>query len=215
LDKILGILLIALLALVTAVSISYYVLNQPNPTQNNPSTKPTPSPSGEPTEPASTSEPSVPEFSLKVVAHPYDVPPTTTTDPYTGENIITSYGYREENKSVEITVENQPFTSTLDASGNYTSLYYGVRFKGSYTDEWSQAYSEYNASKFDYTVISISLRQIGSVSVGDKIDFQVRALIGYEVTKAYDSILPPEMKYYHEFIGQAGDWSSTQNISVP
>ena len=208
--KIVGILLIALLAIVTAASLSYYILNQPNQTQNTPSATPTPSPSAAP-----IAEPSVPEFSLKVVAHPYDVPPTTTTDPYTGENIITSYGYREENKSIEVTIKNQPFTSTLDASGNYTSLYYDVRFKGYYTDVWRYAYKDYNASDSDYTVLSISLRQIGSVSVGGKIDFQVRALIGYKITKAYDSILPPEMRYYHEFIGQAGDWSSTQTITIP
>ena len=216
-DKIAGILLISLLAIVSGVSLSYYVLSQPNQTSNNPSptTSPNPSPSGEPTESASIPDTSVPEFSLKVVAYPYDVAPTTTTDPYTGENIITSYGYREENKSIEVTIKNQPFTSTLDASGNYTSLYYDVRFKGHYTDVWSYAYTDYNASDSDYTVISISLRQIGSVSVGGQIDFKVRALIGYKITKAYDSILPPEMQYYQEFIGQAGDWSNTQTITFP
>lgn len=80
---------------------------------------------------------SVPEFTLKLVAHPYDVPSTYEIDPYTGEKIITSYGYHEENKSIEVTIKNQPFTSTLDASGNYTSLYYNVRYKGNYADEWS------------------------------------------------------------------------------
>jgi hypothetical protein len=33
LDKLAGILLIALLAIVTAVSLSYYAFNQPNPEQ--------------------------------------------------------------------------------------------------------------------------------------------------------------------------------------
>jgi hypothetical protein len=167
-------------------------------------------------------KPSVPEFSLKVVAYPYDVAPTITIDPYTGKNITTSYGYREENKSIEVTIKNQPFTSTLDASGNYTSLYYDVRFKGHYSDDWYYADSAYNASNSDYTVIAISLRQIALVSPGerpisdgDQIDFKVRALIGYKITKAYDSIgLPPELRYYHEFIGQAGDWSNTQTITI-
>ena len=85
----------------------------------------------------STPKPAIPEFTLKLVAHPYDVPSTYEIDPYTGEKIITSYGYHEENKSIEVTIKNQPFTSTLDASGNYTSLYYNVRYKGNYADEWS------------------------------------------------------------------------------
>jgi len=166
----------------------------------------------------SMSKPSVPEFTLKLVAHPYDVPSTYEIDPYTGEKIITSYGYREENKSIEVTIKNQPFTSTLDSSGNYTSLFYNVRYKGHYSDEWTPSEQSlstifYNASNSDYTVISISLLKIGSVSIDGEIDFQVRALIGYSIAKAYGSILPPEMMIYHEFIGQAGDWSNTQTIS--
>jgi hypothetical protein len=163
---------------------------------------------------SSIPKPSVPDFSLKVVAHPYDVAPTTTIDPYTGDEIITSYGYREENKSVEVTIKNQPFTSTLDVSGNYTSLYYNVQFKGQYTDEWKNARAFYNASNSEYTVISISLIPY-QIPDGSPLDFQVRAFTGYAVKKAYDSILPPEMQYYYEYIGQTGDWSNTQTITIP
>ena len=157
--------------------------------------------------------PSVPEFTLKLVAHPYDVPSTYEVDPYTGEKIITSYGYREENKSIEVTIKNQPFTSTLDASGNYTSIYYNVQFKGQYTDEWNNARAFYNTSNSEYTVISISLIPY-QIPDGSPLDFQVRAFIGYAVRKAYDSILPPEMMIYYEYIGQAGDWSNIQTITV-
>jgi len=164
----------------------------------------------------SITKPSVPEFSLKVVAYPYDVPPTTTIDPYTGENITTSYGYHAENKSIEVTIKNQPFTSTLDTSGKYTNLYYNVQFKGHYTDEWSYAQSYYNASKSDYTLIYISFEhQTISFPAGSQIDFQVRTLIGHQDKMAYDSILPPEMKYYHVFSGQTGDWSDTQILTIP
>ena len=80
--------------------------------------------------------PSVPEFTLKLASYPYDVAPTTYTDPYTGKTTITNYGYHSENISVVLTIKNQPFISTLDASGNYTSLYYNVRFKGHFVDDW-------------------------------------------------------------------------------
>jgi len=162
-------------------------------------------------------KPSVPEFSLKVVAYPYDVAPTTTIDPYTGKNITTSYGYHEENKSIEVTIKNQPFVSTLDESGNYTSLYYNVQFKGHYGNEWSYAYSYYNASKSDCTVISIGFEhQTISFPVGGEIDFQVRALIGHQDKMKYDTgaLLPDYMRYYDVFVGQTGDWSSTQTIKI-
>ena len=63
-------------------------------------------------------KPSIPEFTLKLVANPYDVPPTNSTkiDPYTGEETVTIIpGYHVENKLIEITIRNQPFTDyTLD-----------------------------------------------------------------------------------------------------
>ena len=50
-------------------------------------------------------KPSVPEFTVKLVAHPYDVPTTYSTDPYTGET-ITHAGYHMENKSIEVSIKN-------------------------------------------------------------------------------------------------------------
>ena len=52
----------------------------------------------------SLSKPSVPEFSLKLAAHPYDVPPTYEIEPYTGEKVLPEEGYHVENRSVEITI---------------------------------------------------------------------------------------------------------------
>lgn len=37
------------------------------------------------------SKPSVPEFTVKLVDNSYDVPPTQTTDPYTGTKTIPGY----------------------------------------------------------------------------------------------------------------------------
>lgn len=101
-------LLIAILAVVSVASLSYYVLSQPNENQDNPSLTPTPSPSEKPTEPASIPTPSVPEFTLKYVDNSYDVPSstTTTTDPYTGEQTITTEpGYHVANETIEVTIK--------------------------------------------------------------------------------------------------------------
>ena len=146
-----------------------------------------------------TPKPSVPEFSLKVVAHPIDVVPT----------------------NLEITIKNQPFTSYIDASGNYTSLYYNVRFKGHYSEQW-RYYPENrntgyaNASISDYTTMSFDLggSPLGTVPAGGQVDFQVQALIGHDNKISWNVFLHPEF-YYYEFAGEISDWSNTQTITMP
>jgi hypothetical protein len=167
---------------------------------------------------ALASKPSVPEFSLKYVEHPYDVAPTYTTDPYSGKSVIDHQGRHVENKSIEVTIKNQAFTSVKDASGNYTSLYYIFRYKGHFSNTWTNeptffdddAY--YNASKSEYTVISF---QFNGVSAGDQIDFQVQALIGHDAMRVVDVPLRPFWGYAYYFSGEAGDWSGTQTITIP
>ena len=134
-NKIAGILLIAILAIVSVTTLSYYIFSQPNQNQNNFSPTPTPtpatspnlSPSVEPTEPASIPKPSVPEFTVKAVSHPYDVPTTYSTDPYTGET-ITHEGYHVENKSIEVWIKNQPFTPYADADGHEINPGHAIQF---------------------------------------------------------------------------------------
>jgi len=60
--KVIGILLIAILAIVLTVSISYFIFSQPNQTPNTPSPTPTPTPTPAPSptsEPTPTAEPEV------------------------------------------------------------------------------------------------------------------------------------------------------------
>ena len=90
---------------------------------------------------SSIPKPSVPEFTVKLASYPYDVPPTTTTtaDPYTGkETITTQPGYRVENKSIELTIKNQPFTPYTDAEGHIVNMYYNVHVKGHFEDCWRE-----------------------------------------------------------------------------
>jgi hypothetical protein len=169
---------------------------------------------------AEVPKPSVPEFTLKLASYPYDVAPTTYTDPYTGKTTITNYGYHSENISVVLTIKNQPFISTLDASGNYTSLYYNVRFKGHFVDDWKyypegRNYGYINASQSDYTVLSFSLggAQLGDVSNGGELDFQVEALIGHDNQISWGVLLYPDF-YYYVFAGESSGWSNTQTITL-
>ena len=93
---------------------------------------------------SSTTKPSVPEFTVKLVAHPYDVPTTYGIDPYTGKNVTIQEGHHVENKSIEVTIKNQPFSPYKDANGSY-GLYYNVRFRGHYGHDWN--YPTLTASK--------------------------------------------------------------------
>ena len=71
----------------------------------------------------------VPEFTVKLVDNSYDVPTTHSIDPYTGQN-ITNPGYHVENKTIEVTVKNQPFTPFYAVDSFNASFYYNIRTKG-------------------------------------------------------------------------------------
>lgn len=133
----------------------------------------------------SVTKPSVPEFSLKSIENPYDIPPTTTIDPYTGKTMITDFGRHIENKSIEMKIKNQPFTS-FSVNGADVNLYYEAYFKGHYANasSWRSLFSirspgpggeYYSQSNSDYTVISVT----HDFPTDAQVDFQVRALIGY------------------------------------
>lgn len=143
-----------------------------------------------PTTAQSSSKPSIPEFSLNV-AHQNDGAPT----------------------AIEIIVKNQPFTSSIDANGNSTSLYYNVRFKGHYTSDWNyypanRTSCYIDASTTDYTTISFVLDSspLGAVPVGGKVDFQVQALIGHDNKIAGN---------LYDFVGDSSIWSNTQTVTMP
>jgi hypothetical protein len=173
-------------------------------------------------------KPSVPEFTLKLVAHPYDVPPKYEVNPYTGKNEMTEAGYHVENKSIEVTIKNQPFVSSLDEDGEYANLYYTVRFKGHYEDTWryyphdldsnysTAVATPFNASESEYTTITLGLATylLNNVPAGGEVDFQVEAYIGYE--NRVDFVFLHDIGHYYTFSDfERSGWSSTQTIAIP
>jgi hypothetical protein len=174
-------------------------------------------------------KPSVPEFTVKLVSHPYNVAPYNAVDPYTGA--VTTYpGYVEENKSIEITIKNQPFDSYQMADGNWSRLYYNLRFKGHfYTGDWtyyplSPESGYINASNSDYTIISLPKYlspydlSPAMYSVGSQFDFQVQALIGYDEPRyaGFSTNTPEPVPIFvgYNFTGEASDWSNTLTITI-
>ena len=134
----------------------------------------------------SATKPNVPEFTLKYVdLGTYDVPPSTSpsTNPYTGETTnITISGYHVDNRTIELTIKNQPFTS-YESNGQIINFFFNVRFKGYYVQNWTNLYytEDYIVENYSsaYTKLSYSLGRIfGELNPKGQVDFQVEAIIG-------------------------------------
>ena len=155
--------------------------------------------------------PSVPEFTVKLVAYPYDVPTTNTTiiNPYTGnETVITTPGYHVENRSIEVWIKNQPFTPYTDSEGNEINLYYNVRAKGHFEDDWKIVVGKSPIrTSLEYNFYRLS----ADYPEGGQVDFQVRAVVAYKYnTLAGRPIIP---LYALRNVGSS-DWSSTQTLTI-
>jgi hypothetical protein len=143
-------------------------------------------------------------------------------NPYTGEvTNTTSQGYHVENKTVDIIIENQP----LPTSNTTYALYYNIREKGHFTENWHEIY-DYSpftyqtmnprdqktgstegtcpASNSKYTIVSLKYNE------DDQVDFQVQALYGYGSPSGIQHALFATL--YYSYIG--GEWSDTQTITI-
>jgi hypothetical protein len=178
--------------------------------------------------------PSVPEFISAVLSdHSYDVPPTYGIDQYTGKTVVKQEGYHVDNKSVEFTIRNQPFTPYTDSNGNHIGKYYNFRSKGVYGTEWSyypfapsgtttRRYGGFgnpnnvetpellSASNSEFTTISVEQYYLvmGNISVGGQVEFQVQALVGYMY--ADDYMLAGHV---YVFRGVTSDWSNSRIVT--
>jgi len=163
---------------------------------------------------AQNTKPKTPEFTLKLVEHPYDVPPVTTKNPYTGETTITKEGYRATNKTIELHIKNQPFTPYETSNGNYINLCYNISIKGHYDDNNNWRYypnmwkTPLIASQEDYTIISfggyVDDKYNYSVYLPEsgQLDFRVEALIGYYTeTEGFQSTIASPY-FIHTFYGK-------------
>jgi len=204
------------------------------PTPNlTPTPTPTQTPSQEPIEPASISKPIVPEFNSSYVDLSYDVSPTYGVDQYTGETVITQDGYHVDNRSIQFTIKNQPFTLFTDANGTQVGLYYNFRIKGAYGTEWdyypfapngwttrryggmfggnsTESPADLAQSHSEYTTITIQIPGVYRVPAEAKLEVQVQALIGYMEPTDYMMA-----GHVYVFTGRFGDWSNTQTITIP
>ncbi len=179
-----------------------------------------------------TTAPSVPEFTVKYVDLSYDVPPTYGVDQYTGKTVVVDDGYHVDNRSLQFTLQNQPFTPYTDASGNQTNLYYNFRIKGDYGTEWdyypfapngvttsryggifggnsTESPADLAQSNSEYTVITFQIPGVYRVPADATLDVQAQAIVGYMVPSDYMMA-----GHVYVFTGQYSDWSNTQIVTL-
>ncbi len=165
----------------------------------------------------SVAKPSIPEFTVKVVSHPYDIPTTYYTDPYTGET-ITNEGAHFENKSIEVWIKNQPFAPYDDAEGREVNLYYNVSVKGHFEEDWSLpiTFTESDSaerlpqSSSEYTVLSLA----NYYKLGAQVDYQVEAFVGHFYTDYYPEGHAIQFPITVFQVDETSGWSSTQTIVI-
>jgi hypothetical protein len=183
----------------------------------------------------STAAPQVPEFNVKYIVYITNVAPTTSTNPYTGQNVTTSQGGTSYNETVVFTINNQPFTPYTDSNGKYVDIYFNFRYKGHFEANWTylpfnpdgetstpwggwldrslpyfpQATSNYTTFVFPLT----NFLPYGNPALpnGGQIDFQVQTQIG---NISYSSEGTQSLGDYYRFTGQSSDWSSTQTLDI-
>ncbi len=170
---------------------------------------------------AQDAAPSVPQFTLNVVDDSQYVPQTYTVDPNTGESVA-SGDYTIQSVTVELRIQNQPYSQVIVKDGNATQLRYLARFKEHFAD-WDNSASEATLTQsWDGETVFTYFKGLGSEHYeswqilpdvyGAQIDFQVKAQVGY----------------YHQYFPDFGgfpvttfvvlsesDWSSTQTVVLP
>jgi hypothetical protein len=163
-------------------------------------------------------KPSVPEFKLSYTNHIYDVPAATSQ--WSGEPIPNS-AYHVDYREVIIKVKNQPH----DVNDIREQLYYNVRVKNHFSNTWTELRGRtstqyingtigtgtwyYDSADSEVTYIFINLNGPTNIihtstelAVGNQVDFQVKALIGYQDWENYT------------FFGEESPWRDTQTLTI-
>lgn len=180
-----------------------------------------------------TTTPETPEFTVQYVNHSYDIAPQSTVNPFTGETVVTQEGGHFDNWTIEVKITNQQFTAYKIENGNFTNLYYTLRFKGDYQDKWEYYPADPTKGKadpsspFDYgvrdagfiptsasefTVVALPTWRIGDIPEKGRVDIQVKALIGYDNKQVWGPSNYSYLSYYFE--GQSSDWTATQVLTA-
>jgi hypothetical protein len=179
-------------------------------------------------------KPSVPEFTVEYVDSSYYVPPVYGIDQYSGKTVQTGGGFTVQNKTIQVTIKNQPFTPYDNENGHTIRLRYRLSYKGHYAEYWNNyprlgLEDKYINPSSSHTIVMFGLGiegidhyisdphvDLDVLSPGDKVDFKVQATIGYyTIAEGYSSgpigVYDTSHLIFH---GELSDWSSTQTLTI-
>ena len=164
-------------------------------------------------------KPSIPQISgIKLVDSSYEVlsSSATTVDQYTGkETTTTTSGYRVEQRSIEVTIKNQPFKPyTSSYSGEEINLYYLVQVKGHFGEDWKS---------FGKTVCTVQsnsgntvVTSVSTYTADSQLDFRVQAAIGFLPTFTDGMLGYWGAVGIFDIVAEIrSDWSSVRAFTVP
>jgi hypothetical protein len=163
--------------------------------------------------------PSVPEFSVKYVDRSYYVPPVYGIDQYSGKNVQTGGGFTVTNKTLEITIMSQSFNPYVYDDGKPHSVFlrWDIAYKGHFGDDWKISKQQPFWNESSRVIVFGVGDQYGSLDTNipagpeDKIDFKVRARIGYDTYTNNDFFNPNSLVFH----GETSEWSNIQTITIP
>jgi hypothetical protein len=147
-------------------------------------------------------KPSVPEFTTELISPPEES--------------------QSVNRTIQLSIKNQPSLSDY-------GFFYMVRARIN-DGKWSLLYTIDNVpvqSNEEYTTFSYPSDgpvveyqyylgdRIENLFAGDKVDFQVQAMIG-NIHRVYNPNHTSQLDMYpYVFTGEVSDWSNTQTITIP
>jgi hypothetical protein len=154
--------------------------------------------------------PSAPQYTIALVDASYNVPTTTSTDPFTGE-VTVHEGYAVNQWNVTFKIKNEPFKDYID-NGHYqfhVLYYYHIQYKGPHEDTWHIIANVGNSPLVrsdgaETTYVIYSERTLNglsflgySVPPDGRIDFRMQAIIGHWYSPA---------PFEEDFRGQSSGW---------
>jgi hypothetical protein len=164
---------------------------------------------------------SVPEFSAKLVPHPFDVQTIYIIDPSTGEKTVNN-GYHDITASIDISIKNQNYDTY--------QVYYNIQAKGHLHGGWIPLYKFYNGTENIGTVIAQSSGLFTLISIphdvemppdhtpDTDVDIQVEAILSHVMT-----IEVPISPFFPSYlmdtrtivvIDATSGWSDAQTINL-
>jgi len=176
-------------------------------------------------------KPAVPEFTVRYIEYPFDVPATEGVNTYTGET-WTIPGYSGVTPTIEIIIKNPQ---------GYSDICYNVRYKGHYgtsddDESWTKLcpqaiiggklFGGFSAqSNSEYTTLSFPHGELPSyigdgagvggglpMPYGGMLDLQVEAM-SVILKESWYSTIPGV--FYHYSVEEISGWSNTKSVTIP